>query len=47
MQLNSLVVTAQNFSFWLRLFLCVTGAEALYADMGHFGKNPIRLLGFS
>jgi KUP system potassium uptake protein len=23
--------------------LCVTGAEALYADMGHFGKKPIRL----
>ncbi|HEX5059353.1 MAG TPA: potassium transporter Kup [Kofleriaceae bacterium] len=22
--------------------LCVTGAEALYADMGHFGKTPIR-----
>lgn len=25
------------------VFLCVTGAEALYADMGHFGKKPIRL----
>ena len=24
------------------IFLCVTGAEALYADMGHFGKVPIR-----
>jgi KUP system potassium uptake protein len=24
------------------VFLCVTGAEALYADMGHFGKVPIR-----
>jgi KUP system potassium uptake protein len=23
--------------------LCVTGAEALYADMGHFGKGPIRI----
>lgn len=23
--------------------LCVTGAEALYADMGHFGAGPIRL----
>ena len=23
--------------------LCVTGAEALYADMGHFGAYPIRL----
>ncbi len=27
--------------------LCVTGAEALYADMGHFGKKPIRLAWFS
>ena len=25
------------------VFLCLTGAEALYADMGHFGKIPIRL----
>jgi KUP system potassium uptake protein len=25
------------------IFLCVTGAEALYADMGHFGARPIRL----
>src|SRR5271170_683749 len=25
------------------VFLCVTGGEALYADMGHFGKAPIRL----
>ena len=25
------------------VFLCVTGAEALYADMGHFGARPIRV----
>jgi KUP system potassium uptake protein len=25
------------------VFLCVTGAEALYADMGHFGRTPIRM----
>jgi len=25
------------------VFLCVTGAEALYADLGHFGRMPIRL----
>lgn len=24
------------------IFLAVTGAEALYADLGHFGKAPIR-----
>jgi len=29
------------------IVLCVTGAEALYADMGHFGKRPIRLAWFS
>jgi KUP system potassium uptake protein len=28
------------------VFLCVTGAEALYADMGHFGARPIRLAWF-
>ena len=26
--------------------LCVTGGEALYADLGHFGKRPIRLAWF-
>ncbi|EFI51662.1 potassium transporter Kup [Afipia sp. 1NLS2] len=25
------------------VFLAVTGAEALYADLGHFGKSPIRI----
>jgi KUP system potassium uptake protein len=29
------------------VFLCVTGAEALYADMGHFGRGPIRLAWFA
>jgi KUP system potassium uptake protein len=29
------------------VFLCVTGAEALYADMGHFGKRPIRVAWFA
>jgi KUP system potassium uptake protein len=27
--------------------LAVTGAEALYADMGHFGRKPIRLMWFT
>jgi KUP system potassium uptake protein len=27
--------------------LAVTGAEALYADMGHFGRTPIRLVWFA
>ena len=29
------------------VFLAVTGAEALYADIGHFGKKPIRLAFFT
>ena len=29
------------------VFLAVTGGEALYADMGHFGKAPIRLAWFT
>jgi KUP system potassium uptake protein len=28
------------------VFLAVTGGEALYADMGHFGKQPIRIAWF-
>ncbi|MBI1891542.1 MAG: potassium transporter Kup [Burkholderiales bacterium] len=28
------------------IFLAFTGAEALYADMGHFGKKPIRMVWF-
>ncbi len=29
------------------VFLAVTGGEALYADMGHFGKKPIRMAWFA
>jgi len=29
------------------VFLVVTGAEALYADLGHFGKKPIRFVWFT
>src|ERR1700728_2922587 len=39
------LLATNGFSGFLVLggiFLCVTGAEALYADMGHFGKGPIR-----
>ena len=28
-------------------FLALTGAEALYADLGHFGRNPIRIAWFA
>ena len=34
---------ANGFLILGGVFLCVTGAEALYADMGHFGPRPIRL----
>ncbi|BFU89488.1 MAG: putative potassium transport system protein kup 1 [Nitrospira sp.] len=34
---------AQGFAVLGSVFLVLTGAEALYADMGHFGKAPIRL----
>ena len=34
---------SQGFLVLGGVFLCVTGAEALYADMGHFGPKPIRL----
>ena len=29
------------------VFLAITGAEALYADMGHFGAQPIRIAWFA
>ncbi len=32
----------QGFLVLSAVMLCITGAEALYADMGHFGKFPIR-----
>jgi KUP system potassium uptake protein len=36
-----------GFSTLSSVVLCITGAEALYADMGHFGKLPIRVGWFS
>ena len=29
------------------VFLVLTGGEALYADMGHFGKQPVRIAWFA
>lgn len=39
----------QSASFFVlgAVVLAITGVEALYADMGHFGKSPIRLAWFS
>jgi KUP system potassium uptake protein len=37
----------QGFLILGAVILVVTGAEALYADMGHFGKRPIRLVWFT
>jgi len=38
---------AEGFFVLGAVFLVVTGAEALYADMGHFGPRPIRLAWFT
>jgi KUP system potassium uptake protein len=38
---------ATGFRVLGAVFLCVTGAEALYADMGHFGRGPIKLAWFA
>jgi KUP system potassium uptake protein len=38
---------AHGFLVLGSVFLVVTGGEALYADMGHFGKSPIRLAWFT
>jgi KUP system potassium uptake protein len=35
-----------SFAVLGAVLLAVTGAEALYADMGHFGKHPIRIAWF-
>ena len=49
---RSIRITASNFllhhgliGFYTlgAVFLVVTGAEALYADLGHFGRGPIRV----
>ena len=40
------LIAEQGFAIFFAfgsIVLAVTGAEALYADMGHFGKRPIRL----
>jgi KUP system potassium uptake protein len=38
---------AESFVILGSVVLAVTGAEALYADMGHFGKGPVRIAWFS
>lgn len=37
------VAGARGYALLGGIFLVVTGGEALFADIGHFGKNPIRL----
>jgi KUP system potassium uptake protein len=37
---------AESFVLLGAVVLAVTGAEALYVDMGHFGKTPVRLAWF-
>jgi KUP system potassium uptake protein len=38
---------AASFIVLASVVLAVTGAEALYADMGHFGKGPVRIAWFT
>lgn len=40
---NMLVNVPSGFWFLGGIFLCATGAEALYSDMGHVGRNNIRV----
>ena len=44
---SSVIWEALPFILLGAVVLCVTGAEALYADLGHFGKKPIRLAWFA
>ncbi|HUA88569.1 MAG TPA: KUP/HAK/KT family potassium transporter, partial [Steroidobacteraceae bacterium] len=48
---SGLALLAQRPQFALAIigavFLAITGGEALYADMGHFGKQPVRAAWFS
>ncbi len=39
------LIANEDGGFWVlgAVFLCTTGAEALYSDMGHCGKNNIRI----
>jgi KUP system potassium uptake protein len=37
---------AHGFLILAAVVLCITGAEALFADMGHFGRRPIRAAWF-
>ena len=42
-------ITHHGFAGWIGLgavVLALTGAEALYADMGHFGRKPIQIAWF-
>jgi len=37
----------KSFALLATAFLAITGVEVLYADMGHFGKSPIRAVWFT
>lgn len=41
----AVLITKYPGGFWLlgAVFLCTTGAEALYSDLGHCGRNNIRI----
>jgi KUP system potassium uptake protein len=37
----------KSYALLATAFLAITGVEVLYADMGHFGKSPIRMVWFT
>jgi KUP system potassium uptake protein len=37
----------KSYALLATAFLAITGVEVLYADMGHFGKSPIRTMWFA
>jgi len=45
--LHALSGAGSGFLVLAGVFLVVTGGEALYADMGHFGRRPLRLAWFT
>ena len=47
LRISSRITASTAFLVLGAVVLAVTGGEALYADMGHFGRRPIRLAWFA
>ncbi|HEY1228202.1 MAG TPA: KUP/HAK/KT family potassium transporter, partial [Ramlibacter sp.] len=46
-EIGQIYIPVVNWMLLVAVVLAFTGAEALYADMGHFGKRPIRVAWFA